>query len=67
MSNFSESDVHNTAYSLLLKVLDSQPQLLSSCPPHGAGGVSTGQFINSLYDQLVVLSRKNLSDGSTAG
>lgn len=62
-----ETDVHNNAYSLLLKLLDKQPQLLSACPPHSAGGVSTGQFINGLYDQLLILVRKNLSAGKDAG
>lgn len=60
----TESDAHNTAYSLLLKVLDSQPNLLSECRLHDEGGMNAGQFINGLYDQLVVLARKNHSAAS---
>lgn len=67
MTQISDSDVHQTAYTLLLKVLDSQPEMLTACPSHGPGGKSAGEFLNGLYDQLLVLSRKYLSDGQAGG
>lgn len=53
------ADVHYSAQILLLKILETQPNLISNCGQHGQGGINAGQFINSLYDQLVVLAQKN--------
>lgn len=53
--------VHQEARSLLRAMLEAQPQLLTGRPGNADGGKGAGEFINALYDQLVVLTRKSLS------
>lgn len=57
---------HDAAYRLMLKILESQPNLTDGAEPNFHGGAALGAMLESLYDQLVVLTRKHLEGKNSA-
>ncbi len=47
------------AMELLELIIKSQPGLMTPKEPYGVSGENAGEFINALYDQLLVLTKRN--------